>query len=57
LGIYAAAFFCVVGVLTGVFALLIALFGIEFGFLKYLFLQAIGIKKGHGRLILLTHLN
>jgi hypothetical protein len=39
----AAAFFCVAGVVTGIFALLVVVFGIEFGFLRRLF-RAVGIK-------------
>jgi hypothetical protein len=39
----AAAFFCAGGALTGIFALLVAVFGIEFGFLRRLY-AAVGIK-------------
>lgn len=39
----AAIFFCVVGVLAGIYALLIAVFGINFGFLRRL-VAAVGVK-------------
>ena len=39
----AAAFFCVVGAAAGIYALLIAVFGIDFGFPRRL-LAAVGVK-------------
>ena len=40
----AAGVFCVIGVFAAIFSLLCALFGINFGFLKYLFKSASGMS-------------